>query len=208
MTRNLVLAMVLFGGLVGAVSAAEPRNSNHETIVYDATSCSPLLVHEAGYQPIVNARPANYVPRITYHRPPANPPFAARNGAADVAVGSTVTARLNFLGSDQGFVLLKLGQAVFQCRVTGWSASEVTFEVPDMGLAQAVAAELQVVRPTGIIVKSYAIQLVRKAELVVHEVPAPSPSEGTMTAQATAVTNGLVLSAPNSGTIQQASLGD
>ena len=134
----------------------------------------------AGYRPAATGPQATYIsPGRRFTREVAQPRASAALASKLKCAGWVNRHRQGEFSCDaQGFVLLKVGNAILECRILGWAANEVSFVVPDMGLAQATAADLQVVRPTGTIVKAYPIQLVTKPELIVEEDPAPSPVPG------------------------------
>jgi hypothetical protein len=194
MSRHFSIVTGLFA-LIGAVSSTvhAAGNSNHTVTIYNSPECDSAAAQNPGHRPASTGPQATYVARGFTRVPPPRLRQPSRPASVNVPVGSTVTAKVNFLGDAQGFVMLKLGNAILECRVLDWAANEVSFVVPDMGLAQATAAELQVVRPTGTIVKTYAIQLISKPELIVEQDPAPSPAPGQTAPEQIATTSGLVL---------------
>lgn len=129
---------------------------------------------------------------------PGTRPSTGSSKTAELTVGSVVTAPTNFLGTETGFVLVKVGPATHECTIINWGPRGATFEVPEMGLSARVSAELQLVRPDGDIVRTYRVTLVRKPDLIVHEEsPAtPSfdgPSAGGLKKGQSVSTGGLVL---------------
>ncbi|MCA9239887.1 MAG: hypothetical protein KDA37_06800 [Planctomycetales bacterium] len=177
-----------------AATTGTTANSGEYTVLESADA----IVQKAVYQPV--ATQLNSCGQITHvstlTRRPNSPSRPSRVSSADLQVGSTVTAPSNYLGTETGFVLLKMGPAVHECSVLDWTPRGVTFEVPDMGLSSDTTAELQLVRPDGSIVRNYRVNLVRKPDLIVHDKEAPGPSAGAITTANTAETNGLVMSEP------------
>jgi hypothetical protein len=113
----------------------------------------------------------------------------------EIEVGSEVKASANFLGAEEGFVLIQLGGATLQADIVEWTASSVTFKAPSLGLKSGASARLELVRPDGQIVRSFDVRLTPPPALLVRtniDGDASNPAiavEGRRTADA----GGLVL---------------
>ncbi len=191
MKTALSLMLALAAGLTAsAASAAHPCGIG-------------TVIKKVEYKPVLAALDAQGEHQVFTRRPDCNGTKAA--GApktSELTVGSVVTAPTNFLGNEEGFVLLKMGPAVHECCILGWKANKVTFVVPDMGLNRKVSATLQLVRPDGTVVRSYGVTLVRKPDLIVHDEPIETPSAGALKIGNPATTGNLLMEpAPETPTI-------
>lgn len=184
--------------LIVAAALATIAGTTANASEYVVLNSADAIVKKAVYQPVAaQLNACNHVSQVsTLTRRPNSSSRPSRVSSADLEVGSTVTAPTNYLGTEAGFVLLKMGPAVHECSVVEWTPRGVTFEVPDMGLSSNTTAELQLVRPDGSIVRNYRVNLVRKPDLIVHDKDAPGPSAGAITTANTAETSGLVMNQP------------
>jgi hypothetical protein len=195
MKRSLMIVsavLATFGGTAHSLQA----ESFHQVTVYDSGRSETQLYSKVQYRPVAPGRSGSSA-RVVYASNVSYSQRAIRTFASDVPVGSTITAKVNFLGKEQGFVLMKMGNAILDCQITDWSANNVSFEIPDMGLSESILAELQIIRPSGDVVKSYSIRLVSKPELVVDVNLTPSPAAGSVAARPLANTHGLIVTSPN-----------
>ncbi|MEM6331227.1 MAG: hypothetical protein AAF790_13390 [Planctomycetota bacterium] len=151
------------------------------------------VIKKVEYKPVLAELDAQGEHRVFQRRKACDQKAAGRPKTSELTVGSMVTAPTNFLGKEEGFVLLKMGPAVHECCILSWQANKVTFLVPDMGLKAKVAATLQLVRPDGTVVRSYGVTLVRKPDLIVHDEPIETPSAGALKIGNPATTGNLLM---------------
>ncbi|MEM6798176.1 MAG: hypothetical protein AAF589_01555 [Planctomycetota bacterium] len=160
------------------------------------------VIKKVEYKPVLSALDAEGGHQVFTRRPGCGKKAAGGASSSELTVGSVVTAPTNFLGKEEGFVLLKMGPAIHECCIYDWQANKVTFQVPDMGLRTKIGAELQLVRPDGTVVRSYKVTLVRKPDLIIHKEPIETPSAGALMIGNPATTGNLLMTpAPEQPTI-------
>lgn len=123
---------------------------------------------------------------------PSAAAIAPPQEANELTVGATIVASANFLGSEQGHVLLHFGSATIACEVAAWSESSATFKLPALGLQQPTAAMIDLVRPDGRLVRSFRVQLTTPpalAEIAEVTALAVTPSNVPAAPQQAAVTH-------------------
>jgi len=192
-----LFAIVAALPMIASVTNAEAADSKHKVELFAAGRCYTVVSRPENSDVVTDYVCSN--PCVSH--PSCRP---SRSESAKVPVGSEVTANMNFLGTEQGFVVLRVGNATFECRVTSWDRTSVTFEVPDMGLIKSTDAEFQVLRSTGSIIKAFGVTLTKKPELIVHDGSSVSPSAGQVADESIADTHGLVMSSPEGGASQVA----
>ena len=90
----------------------------------------------------------------------------------EIMAGSTVSARALFLGTEKGFVFLRMGSVTHRCRIQSWTAESTTFVIPSLEIEDEASARLELVRPNGDVVKKIEIRLF--SESGVLEVVSPA----------------------------------
>lgn len=86
-----------------------------------------------------------------------------------VPSGSTLTVKAAFLQSTQGRAMLFVNELALPCKIQAWSDTQVTLELPAIGVNHAQPATLKLVKPDGTIGKTYNLSLTRPSDVVVHE---------------------------------------
>jgi hypothetical protein len=106
--------------------------------------------------PLVAETAAKVEPVAPLVEPEAPAPDAPK--LQEVRVGSTIELPGGF-GSEQGGVVLKMGDVALGCLVNDWKAEKVQLTLPAMGLLKAKEAELMVVQSDGKIAVTVPVML-------------------------------------------------
>jgi hypothetical protein len=84
--------------------------------------------------------------------------------------GKQYTLKVAFLCEKPGYVDLYVDGTSHSCQVINWAPNEVTFELPNMGVAKpGMPAELRVTRPDGFTAAIKSVLLVNPPDLIEHE---------------------------------------
>ena len=77
-----------------------------------------------------------------------------------VPQGSSLRVKVNFLGTEPGFVFLTAGELVLKCEIEEWTATHVVFRLPELGILAPKAVRLDIARPDGRVARSANVLLV------------------------------------------------
>jgi len=195
-TTVLALAATIFiPAFTGTASACNSRGYRHVSYYSQPTTTRIVRTVHVSHLPTIVTQPVS-VSTVALVTKKAK--IVIKPDLSELIVGSTVTASANFLGSEQGFVFMQLGSATLQCDIIDWTASSVTFKMPNLGLRMPTNATLELVRPDGRIVRDFKVALTPKAGLVQHSgsdtlaIPASNGSAKPRVA----IASGLLLEAP------------
>ncbi|MEX2316802.1 MAG: hypothetical protein WD669_06600 [Pirellulales bacterium] len=86
-------------------------------------------------------------------------PVSAEQTLPSVAIGSVIVLDGQSLGSEAGIVRLRLSGLALKAEVLEWTASSAKIRLPEIDLAAAMRAELEVLRADGSLASKSAIQL-------------------------------------------------
>jgi hypothetical protein len=77
----------------------------------------------------------------------------------NVAIGSTLVLDGQALGNDKGTVQLRINGVSLPVEVLEWTTSSAKIRLPEIGLAGAIKAEIEVLRADGSLASKSAVQL-------------------------------------------------
>ena len=100
----------------------------------------------------------------------------------EIREGQVVTMTANFMSPESGYVLLRVRGMTLQARITSWGGNAVQFEVPAIGLGGQTRGQIQIVLPTGRLLKSVDINLLPRADIFPHPM-GPTQSDTVPTGQ-------------------------
>jgi hypothetical protein len=171
----MISALLLgtFTGGSSAVQADEGPFRLARTNVYQGNEYYPQ--NEYG-QNLYGKSPLPKAP-LRFTRPPA-PQYQTPPDYPAVTPGKQYTFKVAFLCEHPGYVDLYVEGTSHSCRVLNWTPTEVTFELPNMGVVKpGMPAELRVTRPDGFAAAIKPVLLVNPPDLVEHEA-LPSDAQG------------------------------
>jgi hypothetical protein len=137
--------------------------------------------------------------KVAYNAVQRTPQYDLRR--PEVPSGARLTLFANFLGKEQGVVLLGIHGTSHECEVVDWKPQSVTIELPRLGLNEPKNATIAIVLPDGRIAKTFRVLFVAQPDVVVHQesVPQPMPPApaSAPAAYAMPVAGGLTMYAGN-----------
>lgn len=148
--KKLALVMAVIGGPLVAAGVASACNNS-------VTYYRPVT-----YTRVVRTATVSQASRVIETKKAA--PMPAKR-LVDVEVGSTMRVRIPFLGAEQGFVFLTMGDVVMECQITEWTSQSVTFQVPDLALRNSSKVKFSVTRPNGAEAKMFSLNLTAHADI-------------------------------------------
>ncbi|MDX1963670.1 MAG: hypothetical protein SFX18_10985 [Pirellulales bacterium] len=153
-----ILGLILGLGQFSNASACD-------RVVY--TTYRPVVVQKVVTQPVV------VVPTVKVARVEVEPvtitkvvSVAAPIRLPSMEAGGTYRARVDFPGSDAGFVVLVVGNVKQHCEIQGWASQQVTFTLPALGVNGDTTAHLEIIKSNGDLARRIAINLTQPADLV------------------------------------------
>jgi hypothetical protein len=126
--------------------------SNGRLAASSAPAASPLAMTNASARQLAPAQAAPAVPA-------ANIRQASESTLPNVPVGSVLVLDAASLGSEKGLVRLRLNGVALPVDVLDWSGDSAKVRLPEMDLASAIEAEIEVLRADGSLASKSAVQL-------------------------------------------------
>ena len=155
--RNLWQNLVSYNGfrssaklVVGQKLMLPVINADGSLAASDAPAGVPFVDETPAAAPVETTQPSAPSAKLQIESEPSLP---------NVAVGSIVTLDGQEFGSEQGAVRLRISGMALPTEVIEWNATSAKVKLPEMDLAGAMRADIEVIRADGSLASQSAIQL-------------------------------------------------